>query len=146
MRPLALVVMTILVGTARDARADVAPEPDSLDAHCSLEEQCPGGTFCSYSNHPDTPLEETEKNQSCSAGAEAKGLERRCTDGGGTVGRHLYCPRGETGSWSPGCSRCSMGVASLPRLPLLTVAGAAALALARRRGQRRRGTPRGRRR
>ena len=128
MHPLfmAAVIATLLVTSA--ALADVAPDPDSLGAHCTLEEQCQNGTFCSYENNADDPAVH-EKTKACEAGAKAKGLEYRCTDGGGTVGQTLYCPKGETGSWDrSGCSRCAVAASSSPAellSPLLLMLGLA---------------------
>jgi hypothetical protein len=132
---LALVLSTaFLVGWA-----DVAPEPDSVDAHCSLEEQCAGGTFCSYQNNAEDPSV-AEATEACRNAAKAKGFEHRCTDGGGTVGRQLFCPKGETGTWSQGCSRCSVGdrgALAPVGAPLGALAACVGLALARRYSKRR---------
>lgn len=119
-----------------ETHADVAPDPDSADAHCTLAEQCPGGTFCSYENNADDPAVK-EQTDACIAEAKAKGLAYRCTDGGGTVGEKLYCPQGETGSWNPGgCSRCSVvtpASSSGDAWPWL--AAAVGLSIARRRSR-----------
>jgi hypothetical protein len=89
------------------AHGDVPPEPDSNDAHCSLPEQCPGGTFCPY-QAPAPPDSAQRARSQCLEGVAKKGLERRCRHGGNYQGEELYCPKGETGTFRPkraGCGR-----------------------------------------
>jgi MYXO-CTERM domain-containing protein len=88
---------------ARPARADIPPDPDSADAHCTLAEQCASGTFCEYAFNPGDKTGEMEKvGLECRKEAEKKGLERRCRNGGNYSGDTLYCPPGATGTWSAG--------------------------------------------
>jgi MYXO-CTERM domain-containing protein len=128
---------------ASPARADVPPSPDSPDAHCSLQEQCPHGTSCHYAIQPGSPPAPGEEpvGQACRAQAGAKGLERRCRNGGNYWGDEIFCPKGETGSWKPpspasapasSTSRCSAtpGGESIAGALVL---GAALLAFAGRR-------------
>jgi hypothetical protein len=100
-----LLVTSLSLGTAllaSPARADVPPEPDSVDAHCTLAEQCASGTLCPYAFDPSDEGESSQVGAECRAEVEKKGLERRCKDGGNYGGSALYCPPGETGTWSPG--------------------------------------------
>jgi hypothetical protein len=84
------------------ARADIPPDPDSADAHCSKAEQCPNGELCPYAFRPGDQSGESEKvGADCRAQVASKGLERRCRSGGNYSGESLHCPPGETGSWSP---------------------------------------------
>jgi hypothetical protein len=84
------------------ALADIPPDPDSPDAHCSLAEQCPGGEFCDYAFMPGQPEAEWKHvGADCRTAVAAKGLQRRCRDGGNYSGQELFCPPGATGSWSP---------------------------------------------
>ncbi|MDC0720289.1 MYXO-CTERM sorting domain-containing protein [Nannocystis bainbridge] len=84
------------------ARADVPPDPNSPNAHCTLAEQCPAGEFCDYAFMPGQPEAEWKHvGEECRASVAAKGLQQRCRDGGNYSGRELYCPPGATGSWSP---------------------------------------------
>lgn len=84
------------------ARADIPPDPDSPDAHCSQAEQCPTGEYCDYAFSPGAPEEEWKHvGEDCRKAVAAKGLERRCRDGGNYGGRELYCPPGASGSWTP---------------------------------------------
>lgn len=103
-RPLLFVLAAaavVLVSPA--ARADIPPDPDSPDAHCSQAEQCPNGEFCDYAFSPGAPESEWKHvGEECRTAVQAKGLERRCRDGGNYGGRELFCPPGETGSWSQG--------------------------------------------
>ena len=99
-----ILVVSLSLGTALlagPARADVPPEPDSLDAHCTLEEQCKSGTLCPYAFDPGDEGESRQVGSECRTEVAKKGLERRCKDGGNYGGNDLYCPPGETGSWSP---------------------------------------------
>jgi len=88
---------------AATARADIPPDPDSADAHCTLAEQCSAGVFCDYAFRPGEKDGASEKvGQDCRIDAEMKGLERRCRNGGNYSGQSLYCPKGATGTWSAG--------------------------------------------
>lgn len=107
---------TLALGTALTlpavARADIPPDPDSADAHCTPAEQCPSGVYCDYAFRPGQPDGDwKEVGAACRADAEGRGLERRCRNGGNYGGKNLYCPRGEKGSWSPG------GASSAPPAP-----------------------------
>ncbi|MCY0991246.1 hypothetical protein OV203_29135 [Nannocystis sp. ILAH1] len=83
------------------ALADIPPDPDSPDAHCSLAEQCPGGEFCDYAFMPGQPEAEWKHvGADCRTAVAAKGLQRRCRDGGNYSGQELFCPPGAKGSWS----------------------------------------------
>ncbi|MBK9755461.1 MAG: hypothetical protein IPO88_18515 [Nannocystis sp.] len=85
------------------ARADIPPDPDSADAHCTLAEQCSAGVFCDYAWRPGAKDGEAEKvGEGCRIEAVAKGLELRCRNGGNYSGQNLYCPKGATGTWSAG--------------------------------------------
>ena len=93
------------------ARADEAPSPDSPNAHCSVEEQCPHGVLCAYSfkpGAPDTPESQIQKAKEldCVDAAKKKGMELRCRHGGNYAGQHLYCPKGESGSWGGSTKGC----------------------------------------
>ncbi len=86
------------------ARADESPGPSSPDRHCTLEEQCPHGVFCTYSVSP-TGSAATQEQQiaavrelDCVNAAKKKGMEPRCRSGSNMAGQHLYCPKGETGT------------------------------------------------
>lgn len=98
--PVAMVLALLAFGVP--ARADMAPPPDSPDAHCSLAEQCPNGVFCPYFMRPGVPPADGEApvGEACRTQAAAKGLVRRCRDGGNYGGQALFCPQGETGSWA----------------------------------------------
>lgn len=88
------------------AGADIPPPDSSPDAHCTLAEQCKSGTFCPYAFNPSSEDgEEAKVGADCRADATGKGLERRCKDGGNYGGQDLFCPVGETGTWSPGRGR-----------------------------------------
>jgi hypothetical protein len=97
------VLALFVVALALPARADVPPPPSSPDAHCSLAEQCAHGVFCPYAWRPGKPpaAGAVPAGEACRTGALAKGLERRCRHGGNYAGQELFCPKGETGSWSP---------------------------------------------
>ena len=85
---------------AGPARADIPPSPDSPDAHCTLAEQCKSGVFCPYAFNPGNEAESEKVGLDCRVGTESRGLQRRCRDGGNYGGQELYCPPGETGTWS----------------------------------------------
>lgn len=102
MNKLVAVLALAALLTPRPVRADVPPDPDSADAHCTLAEQCPGGTFCEYAFSPGAPESEWKHvGEACRKAAFDKGLEQRCRDGGNYGGQQLFCPPGQTGSWSP---------------------------------------------
>jgi hypothetical protein len=83
------------------ARADIPPDPDSADANCSKALQCPNGEFCPYAFNPRDNNNESELvGLDCRGQMAHKGLEKRCRNGGNYSGDELYCPPGETGSWS----------------------------------------------
>lgn len=87
---------------AAPARADIPPDPDSADANCTLEKQCSAGVFCEYAFRPGNQEESEKVGLGCRVEVETKGLERRCRNGGNYSGQELYCPKGATGTWSPG--------------------------------------------
>jgi MYXO-CTERM domain-containing protein len=89
----ALVAM-LLVGAT--AQADVPPEPDSADAHCTLAEQCPGGVEC-----PSGLRQDAGAIQACMDKTKAKGLAYRCHRGGNYFGTAVYCSPDAGGSWTP---------------------------------------------
>ena len=88
---------------AAPARADIAPDPDSVNAHCTKVEQCADGVLCEYAWSPGGKPGESEKvGADCRMQAVANGLEERCRNGGNYRGETLHCPKGATGTWSPG--------------------------------------------
>ena len=88
---------------AAPARADIPPDPDSVHAHCTKVEQCADGVLCEYAWSPGGKPGASEKvGADCRMQAEAKGLEERCRNGGNYSGETLHCPKGATGTWSPG--------------------------------------------
>jgi len=98
-------VISLSLGTAllaSPAYADIPPDPDSADAHCSLAEQCKSGTLCAYAFNPGDRETSRKVGAECRAAAEKQGLQNRCRDGGNYSGNNLYCPPGETGTWSAG--------------------------------------------
>ncbi|HEY8379550.1 MAG TPA: hypothetical protein VIK91_23820 [Nannocystis sp.] len=96
-----LVTLVVLVAP-RPALADMPPPPDSPDAHCSLEEQCPNGVFCEYAFNPGDRERSKQVGAECRREVEKKGLESRCRKGNMYTGKQLFCPKGETGTWTPG--------------------------------------------
>jgi MYXO-CTERM domain-containing protein len=98
---LALSASPVALCLPASARADIPPDPDSPDAHCTKAEQCPDGELCPYAFRPGQP-EGDWKNvgADCRAAVASKGLERRCRNGGNYSGENLYCPPGSTGSWT----------------------------------------------
>lgn len=108
-----LFLLSLGTGTAAallpvPGRADIPPPDSSPDAHCTLEEQCKSGTLCPYAFNPSSSDgAEAKVGADCRAEASGKGLERRCKDGGNYGGQDLFCPVGETGTWSPGRSRAT---------------------------------------
>ncbi len=137
----ALLFAALLGVSPRAARADIPPPPDSPDAHCTPAEQCPSGVYCPYSHHPGRPPAPDEENvgQACRQDASAKGLQQRCRNGGNYSGQDLFCPKGETGSWSPpgaarSCGRCALGTgAPAPEDGAWPALALAATAILRRR-------------
>jgi len=84
------------------ARADIPPDPDSVDAHCTKAEQCPTGETCPYAFNPGDRNGESEMvGADCRDQLRLKGLEKRCRNGGNYSGENLFCPPGATGSWTP---------------------------------------------
>jgi hypothetical protein len=102
-----LLTLVLLAGTAR---ADMLPDPDSADAHCTLAEQCPDGVEC-----PSGIRQDASVVQSCDDAQEAKGLRVRCHRGGNYFGTAVYCRPDARGSWSPPPPKASAGAASPPR-------------------------------
>jgi hypothetical protein len=114
----ALVVASGVSATA--ARADMLPDPNSAEAHCTLPEQCPEGAECpSGIRQPDGSV------AACDVAQTAKGLAYRCHRGGNYLGTAVYCKPDAHGSWTPaapaapaapgggtsshaGCSRCAI--------------------------------------
>lgn len=95
-----LVLLALTLPTT--ARADIPPDPDSADAHCTAAEQCPTGETCPYAFNPGDRSGESEKvGADCREQMRRKGLEQRCRNGGNYSGDNLFCPPGATGSWSP---------------------------------------------
>lgn len=102
LRPLRRLLALAALLLPATARADIAPDPDSPDAHCTRAEQCPAGETCPYAFNPGDRTGESEKvGEDCRAEMLKKGLERRCRNGGNYGGEHLFCPPGSSGSWSP---------------------------------------------
>ncbi|MEZ4449981.1 MAG: hypothetical protein R3B09_10925 [Nannocystaceae bacterium] len=99
---LRLAVGLALVSLPATARADIPPDPDSANAHCTQAEQCPNGVFCEYAWDPGQPDDAPDPGLSCRIQVESKGYEQRCRNGGNYSGQNLYCPPGETGTWKPG--------------------------------------------
>lgn len=76
------------------AAADQPPPPESIEAHCTLEEQCPTGTECFTSGGQNV------RNTDCYRTATERGLLRRCNRGVSNA-THVFCSPGATGSWRP---------------------------------------------
>jgi hypothetical protein len=151
MRPFAT-LLTLLV-LAGSARADMLPDPNSVDAHCTLAEQCPDGVEC-----PSGIRQDAGVVQACDDAQEAKGLKQRCQRGGNYFGTAVYCRPEAHGSWSPppgaasgspnstepasspsraGCGHCAISVEPGPTRLGAVAGGALALALFGRRRARR---------
>jgi len=97
-----LVLAAVIALVPGAALADIPPDPDSPDANCSKDKQCPTGEFCDYAFNPGAPESEWKHvGEECRTAVAAKGLQRRCRDGGNYSGGELFCPPGATGSWSP---------------------------------------------
>jgi hypothetical protein len=116
------------------ARGDVGPhDPDAIYYHCTKEEQCAEGIFCDDFNFDDSE-EHRQESADCRAKATAQGFEDRCSQRKDPR-KHLYCPKGQTGTWRPprfGCSGCATAPRSDERGAELLAALVCA-ALARRR-------------
>ncbi len=95
-RRIALALAACASFAASLGSADIPPPPDSPDAHCSREEQCAHGVECPAGLRVDH-----DASAACVSGATARGLSYRCHTGGNYGGTSLYCPAGETGSWTP---------------------------------------------
>jgi hypothetical protein len=127
-------------------RADIPPDPNSADAHCTPNEQCPNGVYCPYAfrpgKQPDPDVEPV--GQSCRHDAGRKGLVHRCRMGGNYSGKELFCPKGETGTWSPEKPKtkrgCSMAAGSSELEGVALIALAALALLGARRWSARRGS------
>ena len=118
-------VISLSLGTALlalPARADIPPDPDSADAHCSLAEQCKSGTLCAYAFNPGDQEASRKVGAECRKAAEKKGLKHRCRDGGNYGGNSLHCPPGETGTWSAGGKKEPEVVPVAPTTPVAPVA------------------------
>ncbi|MGD0527673.1 MAG: hypothetical protein ABSE49_21245, partial [Polyangiaceae bacterium] len=94
--PVAPLVALLVVLAAGAAQADVLPDPDSADAHCSLGEQCPAGVEC-----PAGLRQDAGAVQACIDATKAKGLAYRCHRGGNYFGTSVYCSPDAGGSWTP---------------------------------------------
>lgn len=94
-------LVALAVTTPAIARADIPPDPDSIAAHCTRPEQCPNGDTCPYAFSPGDQEESDKVGEDCRLGMTARGLESRCRSGGNYSGEELFCPPGETGTWSP---------------------------------------------
>jgi hypothetical protein len=81
---------------ASTAHADIAPDPDSADAHCTLAEQCPDGVEC-----PAGARQDASVVQACMDAAKGKSLAYRCHRDGNYYGTSVYCRPDARGSWSP---------------------------------------------
>lgn len=85
------------------AGADIPPDPDSDQAHCSEVEQCPDSAArCDYNNRAPNDAAQTKSSaatQACAEAMEAKGLAPRCSRGGNYIGRSLYYKPNDKGSW-----------------------------------------------
>ena len=113
---------------AAPARADIAPDPDSVHAHCTKVEQCADGVLCEYAWSPGGKPGESEKvGADCRMQAEAKGLEERCRNGGNYSGETLHCPKGATGTWSPGGVKPAPTPAPTPAAVAISLSDAAGL-------------------
>jgi hypothetical protein len=117
----ALMLVTMLGTLVRPliSQADVPPPPDSPNAHCTPTEQCPNGIYCRYSIRPGAAPQpgEVPVGESCRTDAKAKGLSRRCRNGGNYAGSELFCPEGETGSWSPAKSAAGLSTSGATASP-----------------------------
>jgi MYXO-CTERM domain-containing protein len=141
----ALAAALIALTSPIDSRADIPPDPDSADAHCTPEEQCPRGVYCPYARRPGVKPspDEVPVGAACRTEAQSKGLARRCRKGGNYSGEELFCPEGETGSWSskasgkdkPSSSLCGVTAAGGPATtsPAALLLALAALLRLRRR-------------
>jgi hypothetical protein len=91
------------------ARGDMGPQdPDAIYYHCTTQEQCADGVFCEEFVF-DVSEEREQEGRDCRAKAVAQGFEDRCS-ARRAPSMHLYCPKGQTGTWRPprfGCSGCT---------------------------------------
>lgn len=112
---------------ATPARADVGP----IDESCTAERRCvEGGVECRYVNS-DPELGDL----ACEEKVKKEGLEFVCSRGGGTVGSHIYCPKGQVKK--AGCTVAPDAGAT----GLAGLAGLASLLLVVRAARRRRSSP-----
>jgi hypothetical protein len=145
-----LLTFLLLAGSAR---ADMLPDPNSVDAHCTLAEQCPDGVEC-----PSGIRQDASAVQACDDAQDAKGLKHRCQRGGNYFGTAVYCRPDAHGSWSPppgaaggspnstepasspsrgGCGRCAISAQHGSTGLAALAGGAVALILLGRRRARR---------
>jgi hypothetical protein len=145
-----LLALFLLTGSAR---ADMLPDPNSADAHCTLAEQCPDGVEC-----PSGIRRDASDVQACDDAQAAKGLKYRCHRDGNYSGTAVYCRPDARGSWSAppaasggsatsaepasspsraGCSRCAISVQPGSTGCAAVAAGGVALVLLARRRARR---------
>jgi hypothetical protein len=101
-----LLMLLVLEGSAR---ADVLPDPDSVDAHCSLAELCPDGAEC-----PSGIRQDAGVVQACEDAQKAKGRAYRCHRGGNYLGTAVFCRADAHGSWSAPPAASSSGSATTP--------------------------------
>jgi hypothetical protein len=86
-----VVTMLTVFAIARTAGAD-DEDPDAIEAHCTLAEQCLSGTECRGDGYDRSSLE------TCETGQREVGHELRC---GRAPKMTLWCPPGTHGSWKP---------------------------------------------
>jgi hypothetical protein len=118
---LALAALCVLLAPRRA----VADEDDGIEFHCTLEEQCLGGTECRDDGFDHA------KFQGCEAAQREQGNELRC----GRSPRSLWCAPGTHGTWKPHHSFLGISCSTSPGAPheggaaLLGLAAVIALAL-----------------
>ena len=95
-----MVSASALEGTAR---AD--DDPDAIEAHCTLAEQCLAGTECRGDGYDRSSLE------ACEAAQHEASHELRC---GRAPKMTLWCPPGTHGSWKPHHSFLGISCATSP--------------------------------
>ena len=85
------------------ANADIPPDPDSDQAHCSDAEQCPdSAAWCDYNRRAGDEAAQKKANaetQACVDAMESKGLALRCSRGGNYAGHSLFCKPSDKGTW-----------------------------------------------
>lgn len=121
---------------SRPARADLPRDPDGIDAHCSLAEQCPDGAEC-----PSGVRLDAGAVQACRETQKAAGRTYRCQRDGNYSGTALYCREGTTGSWKGktapkgkgACSKSSLTNGDASPAYALGFFAAISLLIARRR-------------